>query len=88
MSSSIELTIDGHKVEVPRGTSLYWAARKAGIEIPHICYGEDIPAMSACRVCVVEVEGMRKSRSILFPILQEREWLCIHGVKGRSVRAG
>ena len=59
MSKSITLTIDGLQVSVPEGTTLYWAAKKLGIEIPHLCYGEDLPAMSSCRVCVVEVEGMR-----------------------------
>ena len=59
MSSNITLTIDGNEVTVRQGVTLYWAAKKAGVEIPHLCYGEDLPPMSSCRVCVVEVEGMR-----------------------------
>ncbi len=59
MSNQITLTIDGKEVSVNPGVTLYWAARKLGIEIPHLCYGEDLPPMSSCRLCVVEVEGMR-----------------------------
>ena len=59
MSKQMTLTIDGQQISVPEGTTLYWAAKKAGVEIPHLCYGEDLPPMSACRICVVEVEGMR-----------------------------
>ena len=58
MSENVRLTIDGREVSVGPGVTIYWAARKLGIEIPHLCYGEDIPPMSSCRLCVVEVEGM------------------------------
>ena len=59
MSSNMTLTIDGKEVTVRQGVTLYWACKKAGVEIPHLCYGEDLPPMSSCRLCVVEVEGMR-----------------------------
>jgi formate dehydrogenase alpha subunit len=59
MSEQIKLTIDGTEVRVPTGITIYWAAKKAGIEIPHLCYGEDIHPSSSCRLCLVEVEGMR-----------------------------
>jgi formate dehydrogenase alpha subunit len=59
MSEKLTLTIDGREVSVSPGVTIYWAARKLGIEIPHLCYGEDLPPMSSCRLCAVEVEGMR-----------------------------
>jgi formate dehydrogenase alpha subunit len=59
MSENLTLTIDGREVSVNPGVTIYWAAKKLGIEIPHLCYGEDLPPMSSCRLCVVEVEGMR-----------------------------
>ena len=52
-----KLTIDGKPVEVPDGTSVLQAARKAGIRIPTLCYLEGVQAIGACRVCLVEVEG-------------------------------
>ena len=39
MSEKLTLTIDGRKVSVSPGVTIYWAARKLGIEIPHLCYG-------------------------------------------------
>jgi NADH dehydrogenase/NADH:ubiquinone oxidoreductase subunit G len=59
MSNKITLTVNGKEISVNPGVTVYWAAKKLGIEIPHLCYGEDLPPMSACRICVVEVEGMR-----------------------------
>jgi formate dehydrogenase alpha subunit len=56
---TIVLTIDGIKVEVPEGTTVLEAARKAGVYIPTLCYDEDLKPYGACRLCVVEIEKMR-----------------------------
>lgn len=60
----IKLTIDGRQVEVPRGTTIYKAAKSIGIDIPVLCYMdlhdlniENKPG--GCRICVAEVEGRR-----------------------------
>ena len=53
------LTIDSRPVEVPEGTSVLDAARKAGVRIPTLCYLEDVQAIGACRLCLVEIEGAR-----------------------------
>ncbi len=60
----VKLTIDNRSVEVEKGTTVFQAARKLGIEIPTLCYMnlhdlkiEHKPG--GCRVCVVEVEGRR-----------------------------
>jgi NADH dehydrogenase/NADH:ubiquinone oxidoreductase subunit G len=55
------LTIDGREVAVPKGTGLVETAAAAGIEIPVFCYEPRLgPAVGACRMCLVEVEGMSK----------------------------
>ena len=56
MSNQITLTIDGMQVSVNSGITIYWAAKKLGIKIPHLCYGEDLPPMSTCRLCVVRCQ--------------------------------
>jgi NADP-reducing hydrogenase subunit HndD len=53
------LRIDNRKIEVPEGTTLLEAARQAGIHIPTLCYLENVQAIGACRVCLVEVEGAK-----------------------------
>jgi NADP-reducing hydrogenase subunit HndD len=55
----IILTIDGRTVKVEAGTTVFLAAKKMGIHIPHLCYREDLSPTGACRLCVVEVEGAR-----------------------------
>lgn len=57
--SEITLTIDGHAVTVPRGTTILKAAEAAGIDVPTICYHEACTSNAICRLCVVEVEKQR-----------------------------
>ncbi len=57
----ITITVDGRQIQVPMGTGLVEAAASAGIEIPVFCYEPRIgPAVGACRMCLVEIEGMPK----------------------------
>ena len=56
---SVTLTIDGRELTVPEGTTLFDAARDAGIEIPTLCHDPKLEPVGVCRMCVVEVEGSR-----------------------------
>ncbi|MBP7146879.1 MAG: [FeFe] hydrogenase, group A [Acidobacteria bacterium] len=55
----VSVTIDGHMVKVPMGTTLLEAARQLGIRIPTLCHHPDLCIAGVCRVCVVEVEKQR-----------------------------
>lgn len=55
----IQLTIDGKKVEAEPGKSVLEAALAAGIYIPNLCYHPDLRPVGACRLCIVEIDGMR-----------------------------
>ncbi len=55
----VKVTIDGREIQVPKDSTILAAARAAGIEIPTLCYNEDLGTKGMCRVCVVEVEGSR-----------------------------
>jgi formate dehydrogenase alpha subunit len=55
----VKLTIDGKDVEVPAGTSVLDAAESIGIHIPRLCYDPCLSSVGACRICVVEIAGMR-----------------------------
>ncbi|MCL2045862.1 MAG: [FeFe] hydrogenase, group A [Oscillospiraceae bacterium] len=54
----VKLTINGKKVEAKEGTTILQAANASGIAIPFLCYMPEINEIGACRVCVVEVEGI------------------------------
>jgi NADH dehydrogenase/NADH:ubiquinone oxidoreductase subunit G len=56
---SIALTINGKSVTGRAGATILETARENGIDIPTLCYLEDLPPVGACRLCVVEVEGSR-----------------------------
>ena len=59
MSQQINLTIDGHLVSVPPGSTILQAVQSLGEQVPTICYTDHTTAYGLCRICVVEVEGSR-----------------------------
>ncbi len=56
---TIQITVDGHAVEVDPDRNLIEACAKAGARIPTLCYMKDISSNASCGVCVVEVEGAK-----------------------------
>jgi NADH-quinone oxidoreductase subunit G/NADP-reducing hydrogenase subunit HndD len=59
MSDNVTLTIDGQSVTVPAGVTIWGAAKKLSINIPILCHHFDVKPFAGCRICVVEVEGMK-----------------------------
>jgi len=57
--AAVELTIDGRSVSVPAGATILDACRAESIDIPTLCFLENLTPVNACRVCVVEVVGAR-----------------------------
>ncbi|HTX60020.1 MAG TPA: molybdopterin-dependent oxidoreductase [Verrucomicrobiae bacterium] len=58
--ATVNLTIDGVPVSVPKGTLLVEAAKTVQQEIPVYCYHPKLGPAGLCRVCLVEIEGMPK----------------------------
>ena len=48
------ITIDGRKVEFTDEKNLLTIIRKAGIDIPTLCYHSELSTFGACRLCTVE----------------------------------
>ena len=63
----IKLTIDDLTVEVPEGTTIWDAARSAGIEIPVLCHDPRMEPVGVCRMCVVDVGGRTLAASCVRP---------------------
>ena len=55
--TAVTLTIDGHDITVPAGTSIMRASMEAGIKIPKLCATDSLNSFGSCRMCLVEVEG-------------------------------
>ena len=56
---NVTLTIDDQSVAVSTGTTILKAAQQLGRQIPTICYHEHCTANGLCRICVVEVNGVK-----------------------------
>lgn len=70
----VSVTINGTKLTVPTGTTILEAAKQLNIKIPTLCYHKDLCLAGVCRVCMVEVEGMKTLQAacafpITFPII-------------------
>lgn len=59
MSEPVRLIIDGKEVQAPEGMNLIEAAELNGIHIPNLCYLKGLRGIGACRLCLVEIEGMK-----------------------------
>jgi formate dehydrogenase major subunit len=55
----VNLLVDGVCVAVTEGTSVLRAAAEAGIKIPKLCATDSLEPFGSCRLCLVEIEGMR-----------------------------
>ena len=64
----VELTIDGRKVSVPDGTTIFDAARMQGIAIPTLCHQQNEKPVGVCRVCVVDVGARVYVASCIRPV--------------------
>ena len=56
---TVSLTIDGREVKARKGITVLEAAHSAGIYIPALCAHPDLSPFGACRLCIVEIEGMQ-----------------------------
>ncbi|MEA3150322.1 MAG: formate dehydrogenase major subunit [Gammaproteobacteria bacterium] len=55
----VTLTIDGQEVTVPEGTSVMRAAALSDVKIPKLCATDQLEAFGSCRLCLVQIEGMK-----------------------------
>ena len=55
----VTLTIDGQEVEALEGTSVMRAAAEAGLKIPKLCATDQLEAFGSCRLCLVQIDGMK-----------------------------
>lgn len=56
---AVTVEIDGRTITVPEGTSVMRAAREGGVDIPSLCATDSIKEYGSCRLCLIEVDGVR-----------------------------
>jgi formate dehydrogenase major subunit len=55
----VQITINKQQIDVPEGTTVLRAAEMAGINIPRLCDHKELTPYGGCRLCIVEVQGIR-----------------------------
>jgi NADH-quinone oxidoreductase subunit G len=71
MAKMVTLTIDGIQVDVPEGTLVVDAAKKAGVDVPVFCYHPKMEPVGMCRMCLVDVGRPMIDRATGQPVLEE-----------------
>ncbi|MEX0951500.1 MAG: formate dehydrogenase subunit alpha [Gammaproteobacteria bacterium] len=83
--NTIKFTLNGRTVEALEGETILQAAKRIGIEIPHLCYMDGYREVGNCRSCMVEIEGER----VLAPSCcrQPKEDMTVHSDNERALLA-
>ena len=61
------LFVEGKEVEFTDEKNLLEVIRKAGFQVPTLCYRPDLTSFGACRMCIVEIEGRGIQSSCTMP---------------------
>ena len=59
LPQTIEFKLDGRAIHAYEGETIFKAAERHGVDIPHLCYKDGLRPDGNCRACVVEVKGER-----------------------------
>ncbi len=59
VSTQLSVTIDGKSTPFQEGETIYEISKRLKKSIPTLCYDDRLEAFGGCRLCVVEVEGIR-----------------------------
>src|ERR1700736_3742777 len=84
----VTLTIDGSEVTVPAGTSVMRAAALAGTKVPKLCATEQLEAFGSCRLCLVQIEGMKGLPASCTTLVSEGMKVTTQNQKIADVRRG
>ena len=86
----ISLTINGAKVRAEEGSTILQVARFYGINIPTVCYHDELPPYGACRLCMVEVDDGKRTRLVASCLYLVKEGIKVRThtkrlIKGRKL---
>jgi formate dehydrogenase major subunit len=57
--TAVPFKLNGREVAAEEGETILQAARRHGVEIPHLCYTDGMRPAGNCRACMVEIKGER-----------------------------
>lgn len=82
----VSLIIDNKKINVPEHTTILDAAAQNGILIPNLCYLKGLNEIGACRVCLVEIEGVSRLVTSCNNVVEEGMVVYTNSPKVREAR--
>jgi formate dehydrogenase major subunit len=84
----VSLTVDGVAVQVPAGTSVMRAAALAGMKIPKLCATDQLAAFGSCRLCLVQIDGVKGYPASCTTPVAEGMKVCTQSEKLAKLRRG
>jgi NADH dehydrogenase/NADH:ubiquinone oxidoreductase subunit G len=84
---NIKLEINGKLVEAQKGRTILQTARKAGIDIPTLCYDDRLDPYGGCRLCTVEIGRNNKTRLVASCIYPVENDLTVNTESERVIKA-
>jgi len=82
----IKLIINNKEVQAEEGTTIFTAAKQNNILIPHFCYMENVHKSGSCRICVVEVDGVKNLMASCVTEVKEGMVILTNSERVRNVR--
>lgn len=72
--NKVNIKINGINIQVPEEYTVLEASKQLGINIPTLCYLKDINEIGACRMCLVEIKGVKSLQaSCIYPVSEGLE---------------
>jgi NADP-reducing hydrogenase subunit HndD len=71
MSKVITLTINGQRIKTPPGKTILEVAKANGVDIPSLCYHPDLAVKANCRLCLVQIKGIKPLQTACSTIVKE-----------------
>lgn len=82
----ITIEVNGKEIQVKESETILTAVKKNGFNVPTLCYMEGLTPSGACRLCVVEVEGMKNLiPSCSYPVAEGMK-IMTHSPKAQAAR--
>ncbi len=82
----MKIYIDGKEIEAREGESILEAALRGNTFIPHLCSHPDLESKGGCRLCSVEIEGMKEAVPACMTKPEEGMQISVNGPKADKVR--
>ena len=82
----MNIIINGIQYEVDKETTVLQACRKAGINIPTLCHDERLNPSSACRLCLVDIEGSKNLATSCSTMVRDNMVIHTHNEKVINAR--